>query len=121
MSFSHDSMISTTVDYLFQNKYTDIRADIQGYTQPSIITWTDTGQGHIPDITANYKGVYYVIEIETAGSINNDHSLSQWKLFSAFATQHNSAFCIVVPKAVEIKTKETIRLLGLYANVWTIQ
>lgn len=120
MNFSHDSIVSTTVDHLIQNNFTDIQADIQGYTQPSIITWTNTGQGHIPDITANHNGVYYVFEIETADSINTDHSSSQWKLFSAFATQHNSAFCLVVPRAFETKTKEIIRLLGINVTIWTI-
>ncbi|MDT3696631.1 MAG: hypothetical protein ROY99_09590 [Ignavibacterium sp.] len=94
----HDDMVKTTVNYIVSNLYTDEKADIDDYETPTKIIWSKTNDGHVPDVTAKYKDVEHIWEIETEDSISLDHTKSQWQLFSTFATQHYAIFHIVVPE-----------------------
>ena len=105
--------------YLYQNGFRDVQADLHGHTQPDIITWTETGRGHIPDVTAN-NGQLHVFEVETDDSIYDQHTEDQWNLFANFAQQHGARFWIVVPKGSESDAQLRLNQLGLQAKIWTV-
>lgn len=119
----HDAMVSFVVAYMKGNSFTDIKADIPGYTQPACIYWTAEGEksGHRPDATGvNQNGVSLLFEVETADTIAIEHTASQWKLFSAFAKQHNKTFYAVVPRGSSAAAQKEIERLGITAKVWEV-
>jgi len=115
----HDQMVRYVYDYLINNGYREVKADIGGFSQPDLIFWESSRQGHIPDVTAK-NGNLYVFEVETADSINDNHTQDQWTLFSAFAKQHGATFWVVVPNGYESTAKSRLTQLGIQGKVWTV-
>lgn len=116
----HTSMVSTLANHLSNESYKEIKADHVGHTQPEKITWKNSGEGHIPDVTATKNNKMHVFEIETCDSINDQHTEDQWKLFSAYAKQFEKIFIVVVPKSCERDANARVQTLGVSASVWTI-
>ncbi|MBC8458922.1 MAG: hypothetical protein H8D67_13085 [Deltaproteobacteria bacterium] len=113
----HDQIVRYAVNYLMNNGFSDIRADLQGQVKPTKITWKLTGHGHIPDVTAQ-NGQFYLFEVETDDSIFNDHTENQWKLFATYAREHNAKFWVVVPAGSEASVQLRLNELGIQAEVW---
>lgn len=112
----HDRMVQRVAELLRQNGFSDIRADLMGYRVPERIFWEKTGHGHIPDVTAN--GVNFcVLEVETYDSIDDRHASDQWKLFAAFASQHNAVFYVVIPAGSKSKAVQRLSALGILAEI----
>ena len=82
--------------------YLAIRADIQGYSRPDKIYWTERKkEAFIPDITCYKNDVErtpIVLEAEICESLGLEHSRRQWQLFSTHALNVNGEFHIVVPR-----------------------
>ena len=112
-------MIKDAVGYLVMKGYRNIKADLSGYTQPTKITWSATGKGHIPDVTAQ-NGNLLIFEVETADSISHTHTADQWKLFAAYADQHGAEFCVVVPNGFDSNARSRLNQLGIQAKVWEL-
>jgi hypothetical protein len=113
----HDQLVKKIAEYLVDKAgYFDVKADIEGYDRPTKIIWSDTKTGHIPDVTAS-NSPDVIIEVETDDSINDSHTESQWKLFSANSEQHNKQFLIVVPKGSKSKGEERVEELGISAEI----
>ena len=115
----HDQMVRYAVSFLGNNGYRDIKADLHGFVQPVKITWKATGQGHIPDVTAG-NGQLNLFEVETVDSINDQHTADQWKLFAAYANQHNAKFWVVVPNGLEAVAQSRVSQLGIQADIWEV-
>jgi hypothetical protein len=118
---THKSMVQTVYDHLKAHGYSNILADHIGGAQPGVITWKGQSSGHIPDVTAKLSGTIYVFEVETADSIEDSHTLSQWELFSAYAKQNNGRFIPVVPASSQELAKRVLVSNGIhYDDLWTI-
>jgi len=105
-------MVKTIALNLGVARYTDIRADLEGYETPEKVTWKETQKGHVPDVTGkDLNGVLHLYEVETEDSINEEHTTDQWNLFSAFAAQHGAVFHVAVPQTSVLDAK--IRALSL--------
>lgn len=116
---NHDHMVKVVADYLAAKHFREVHADLPGYVQPNRITWTQTGQGHIPDVTATGNELN-VFEVETADSVWDQHTADQWTLFAAFASQHGAVFWVVVPIGSAAAAQQRLRDLRLTAEVWEI-
>jgi hypothetical protein len=117
--FNHDQMVKYTANYLVNNGYRDIKADLYGFAPPAKITWQQTGTGHIPDVTAR-NGQLNIFEVETDDSIFDQHTADQWKLFAAYAHQKGAKFWVVVPIHYEADAQSRISQLGIQADIWGI-
>jgi hypothetical protein len=115
----HNKIVKDAADYLNMKGYVDIKVDLTGYTQPTKITWTATGSGHIPDVTAR-NGHLYIFEVETDDSISHTHTEDQWKLFAAYANQHGAEFWVVVPGVSEVSARRRLNELNISAKVWGV-
>ena len=113
----HDVLVKqVVVELLRLNSFSEICADLTGHSQPNRIYWETTGEGHIPDVTA--KGEHFCIfEVETYDSIEESHTSDQWKLFAAFANQHNAVFYVVVPVGYKKQATQRLTALGITAKV----
>lgn len=116
----HDKIVQYAANFLTTNHYRNIKADIPGYQTPTKIIWKDSGRGHIPDVTAN-GSEFNLFEVETADSINDQHTKDQWTLFATYAEQHNAVFWVVVPQGSGNAAKLRLSLLGLKGEVWEIK
>ena len=115
----HDKIVRDAVDYLTMQGFLNIKADLNGYVQPKKITWTATGKGHIPDVTAQSSNLL-IFEVETADSISHAHTADQWKLFSAYANQHGAIFWVVIPKGFDSDARSRLNQLGIQAKIWEL-
>ena len=115
----HDQMVQYTVNYLNNNGFSDIRADLKGRVQPTKITWKSTSRGHIPDVTAQ-NGQLFLFEVETDDSIFDDHAEDQWKLFATYAREHGAKFWVIVPAGLEPSAQLRLTELGIQAEIWTV-
>ncbi|MBU4501185.1 MAG: hypothetical protein KKA79_01220 [Nanoarchaeota archaeon] len=117
---THDQMVIDVYNHLLSKGYSDVRADLDGLSQPTRIYWEETKKGHIPDLTGNKNGTNCLFEVETEDSISDQHTEDQWNLFSANAKQHDKAFIVVVPKTSEASAQLHLNQLGIQADIWTV-
>ncbi len=115
----HDKMVKYVAKFLASNNYRNVKADLPGWTCPQQITWKSTGQGHIPDVTADGKH-FNLFEVETDDTINVSHTEDQWRLFAAYAQQHNAEFWVIVPLGSKTKAEQRLKALGIKASVWEV-
>ena len=111
----HDQIVKAVADHLTKKGYRNVMADVRPYGTPTKIVWKQSNQGHIPDVTADGM----VVEVETADSIDDDHTADQWRLFATYAEQHSQVFVVVVPEGSSAAAKRRLRELGVTAGVWT--
>lgn len=119
----HDQMVRKVYNHLISKGFIDVRADLKGLTQPELLYWKSTGEGHIPDVSGidgKNGNQLNIFEIETEDSIFDQHTESQWNLFAAYARQYGKEFRVVVPKESEASTNSRLMQLGIQADVWTI-
>lgn len=110
----HDQIVQVVVNHLAQKGYRNIRADLPGHAQPALVQGTK--QDHVPDVTAD--GV--IVEVETADTIENDHTTSQWSLFSDHAAKSGKAFWVVVPNGSVAAAQTHLNALGLTGVVYGV-
>ena len=115
----HDQMVAAVAQHLVAKGFRDVRADIPGFPQPEKIVWTGTNRGHIPD-ASGHGDAYCLFEVETADSINDQHTADQWTLFATYAAQHGAEFWVVVPVGYRGAADQRLKDLGLTAKVWEV-
>ncbi|OGQ94914.1 MAG: hypothetical protein A2284_18910 [Deltaproteobacteria bacterium RIFOXYA12_FULL_61_11] len=111
----HDQMVKAVAVHLENEGYCNVAADVKGYDPPTKIIWKRSDSGHVPDATAD--GI--IVEVETADSINNEHTADQWTLFAAYAAEHDQVFVVVVPEGSKASATRRLRELDVSAEVWT--
>lgn len=116
---THDSMVEKLVAFLVEKGHTDIKCALPDYTQPLQISWKD-GDGHIPDVTSTHDKTNHIFEVETTDTIDDEHTISQLKLFSANAKQYSKVFVVVVPKASKDDIQTVLTNNSVSATIWTI-
>ena len=125
-SQEHVNLIQMMASYFQSQGFTDVRADLPGYTQPETIRGTK--EDHRPDITCrgnDAERTVIILEAETASTVSDGHTASQWTLFSAAARQWGGEFHVVVPKVVAGRSghnvaKERAQQLGISLDqTWT--
>lgn len=113
----HDRMVKAAADHLVAKGFRDVRADVTGYPQPAKVTWKQTDQRHIPDVTG-WGSEFNLFEVETADSISDRHTADQWTLFATYRAQHGAVFWVVVPAGSAAAAHQRLEELGLSAKVW---
>jgi len=112
----HDEIVKKVAEALIESGYKDVKADIDNYDTPAEIVWEKTNKGHIPDVRGK-KDKEVIVEVETDDSINDDHTAGQWKLFSAYASQHDAEFMISVPEGSKEKAEKRLTELNISVSV----
>ncbi|MBD3196653.1 MAG: hypothetical protein GF317_16475 [Candidatus Lokiarchaeota archaeon] len=117
-SQEHKNLIWMMVEYFTNQGLENIKADIPGMRIPDTIF--GSLQNHKPDLTADFNGTSIIVEAETSSSIFDNHTSSQWMLFSEFAEEIKGEFHLVVPKGwrnVAIHRADSINVN--IATIWT--
>ncbi len=110
-------MVSYCANWLREKYYSDIKVDLTNYTEkPEPIIWVASQEGHIPDITTTSM----IFEVETADSINDEHTKDQWILFATHAANNNIEFWVVVPKGSAYVAQSRLNQLGITAKIWEV-
>lgn len=117
-SREHEDLIKMMVRYFTNQGFRNIKADVPG--MPTPVTIVGTKRSHVPDLTADKNGMRIILEAETSSSIFDDHTASQWSLFSDVAQKISGEFHIVVPKADRSAAEQSAANLGLRLDmIWT--
>jgi len=110
---AHDKVITVARGYLNQNEY-----DI--YENPG--SYKNAGIGdNYPDIIMTKKGtttVEFIIEVETADSINLAEATNQWK---KYANEIRATFYLLVPVNYKNIASNLCRQVGISARLGTYQ
>jgi hypothetical protein len=117
----HNRLINMMANHFRKLEYTDIKADITGYTRPDEI------YGHVPDLTCRKNDVtrtLIILEAETCDTIFHEHTDGQWKTFFNEASRKKGEFHLIVPKTCDGRSgrqmaNERLNQLGISATVWT--
>ena len=108
----HDQMVCAIVGALYEQNYSDIRADLQNFAKPEKIT------NCIPDVSAIKNSHLYLYEIETSDTIDIEHTRKQWKEFSDYAAKYsNVTFTVVIPDGYEYLAKTVLNQLSANALI----
>jgi hypothetical protein len=98
--------------------FRNIKTDVPGMPSPDIIFGTK--RNHVPDLTADNNGTRIILEAETSNSIFDDHTASQWSLFSDAAKKARGEFHVVVPKGYRSTAEQRLTDLGIKVDtIWT--
>ena len=117
-SKGHQDLINMMARYFATQGYRNIKADLPEMTSPDIIYGTK--RNHIPDLTANKNGTMVILEAETSSTISDDHTASQWSLFSDAAKKAGGEFYIVIPKGYRNYAEQRLAELCIGADsIWT--
>lgn len=124
----HDQIVRAVVDHFKGQSGCTIRADIDGYEQPSQIA------DHRPDVEVSVVKVVVdganrrisierlIFEVEVADSIDTDHTRSQCIEFADWASQRSTrTFVLVVPESEADAAQQMIDDLEIAGNaaLWT--
>jgi hypothetical protein len=103
----------------FRNEgFRNIKADIPEMQVPDLIYGTK--KNHVPDLTAKRNGTFIILEAETSGSVDDDHTTSQWSLFADAANKAGGEFHVVVPKGSRSAAEQKSNLLSIQIDtIWT--
>ena len=117
----HDIMVRSVARYVKEQGHSDIKVNLFGYGTPDQIYWETTKQGRTPDVTSkNIK--LFIIDVETADSINDPDTGALWRLFSTHARQQSKSFVVVVPKGSEQPARQRALDLGIKLDdVWALE
>jgi hypothetical protein len=113
---TREELIRRTTALLRTSEIFDVRADLKGYAAPSRVFWQRTGEGHLPDVT----GGRYVIQVETAASLELEHTRARCELFSAFTREHRYSFVVVVPEGYKRRMEWQLAQWSIAATVWQV-
>jgi len=114
--FEHTHLLEMLGEWLYGQEVTDVRADIDGFHRPDIISVEGGGEGLVPDATA--RGEQFLIyEVETPDSIDDEHTESQWRLFAEYAAKNNGSFHVVVHPMSVKDAKKRVKELSIDAKV----
>lgn len=123
----HDQLVLMMARYFKGLGYSEIKADIPGWTQPAGIFWTSSpDKKYVPDLTCkDSEGNFLILEAETCGTLEDAHTREQFKIFRAHANNSGGRFEVVVPKEcsgnnTRLKIIQIAKGWGIVLdNVWT--
>ena len=117
-SSEHEDLIDMMVRYFRSQGFRNIKADVPGIPNPDVVYGTK--KNHVPDITSDRNGIGIILEAETSSSIYDDHTASQWSLFSDAARKSGGEFHVVVPKGLRNNAEQRAADLGVKLDtIWT--
>ena len=86
----------------------NIRADLEGYEQPTSYTKIDANQPFTPDVTGKRHDNKYYIEIATKTE-NVYQKVSKWKLLSTLARRKGGKLFLIAPKGHKAFTERVLK------------
>lgn len=116
----HDRIVGELARGLIREGFTEVFADAEGFELPAELIWEGEEEGFVPDISGINEELY-LIEVETADSIRDEHTAQQWSMFAEAARQKEGRFVVAVPKGSGTEAMERLRELGLSATVWELR
>ena len=117
-SSEHEDLIKMMVRYFRGQGFRNIKTDVPGMPGTDVIYGTK--KNHVADLTADKNGIGIILEAETSSSIYDDHTASQWSLFSGAARKSGDEFHVVVPKGLRGNAERRAADLGIKVDtIWT--
>lgn len=112
-------MIRFVISALSKQGFADIKADVDGYPEPTPIEG-GSGVGHMPDVTGYKQGLLHIYEVETDDTISLPSTEDQWRIFTNFAETQGAKFVIVVPEEMERQAREQLARFKVHAQIWPV-
>ncbi|MBM3330703.1 hypothetical protein FJY68_02485 [candidate division WOR-3 bacterium] len=117
----HDQLVLMMAMFFQKRGYSDIRADIPGWTTPSEVHWQNQpDQRYYPDLTCrDNAGVFVVLEAESCATLGDEHTHEQFRIFRAYADTNGGRFETVIPSKCGDQDART--LLASHTQRWGIK
>lgn len=115
----HKELIRELVTTLEENGFVRIKADgLEGYERTEVVPSYNDETDHRPDVTSFKEGMTYLFEVETADSIDHEHTIMQWDTFANEASIFEyKEFYVVVPEGSEKAARSRLKELGFKGDV----
>ena len=92
-----DELIKKVLDtYVSRNGYSEVKANIDGFEQPSALNSKGTEERIIPDITAVKRGGRWYIELVRKDG-DAEKIVSKWKLLSVLGRAKGGGLILISP------------------------
>lgn len=85
------------VNWAKRRGISDIKANCEGFEQPSVFTKVEGEQPFTPDVTGKKSGSKFYLEIATKTE-NIQRDVSKWKLLSKLARMKGGKLFLMAPK-----------------------
>ena len=82
--------------WVARNGYSEVKANIEGYDTPSGLSFKDTDDKLVPDITAVKRGVRWYIEVVRKDA-EPEKTVSKWKLLSIVGKNKGGGLVLIAP------------------------
>lgn len=117
----HDQLILMMARHFKQQGFTEIKADMPGWTKPDYIYWTSNKNNrYYPDLTCyDSDGTSIILEAETCNTLSDQHTHKQFEIFRAHANKEKGRFEVVVP--ISCSGKDARQLISQQADSWGIE
>ena len=82
--------------WVARNGYSEVKANIEGYETPSGLSFKDTEDKLVPDITAVKRGARWYIEVVRKDA-DPEKIVSKWKLLSIVGKNKGGGLILIAP------------------------
>jgi hypothetical protein len=103
---------SKAINWAKRQGFTNIKANCDGYNQPSQFTKADSKNTFTPDVTGSKFGKKIYIEIATKPE-NIQREVSKWKLLSTLARLKGGKLFLLAPKGHKAFTERILKTYNL--------
>ncbi|ANH60609.1 MULTISPECIES: hypothetical protein [Dokdonia] len=103
----NNAFLNTTITYLENKGFENIKADVAGYETPTSFTRQETGNTIIPDIVAEKRGIKYFFEVSLK-STKPQLLKTKWLLLDTLTKMKDYRFRIITTKGHLSFTRDMI-------------
>ena len=96
------AVVEIMAEVLARSGYSDVRADVAGFTAPEVVR--GTVRSHRPSLAARAGNRPVLVDVFLPDESDVERQLSRWHLFASAAEQMGGEFHLVVPSWFEGRT-----------------
>ncbi len=111
----NSTFLNTTITYLENKGFENIKADVAGYETPTSFTRQETGNTIIPDIVAEKRSIKYFFEVSLK-STKPQLLKTKWLLLDTLTKMKDYRFRIITTKGHLSFTRDMIADTNLNKN-----
>ena len=111
-----ESLREEVVNWVKNNRFSDIKANLEGHSIPTSYSKPGEDQPYVPDVTGMKLGVKSYFEVATKEE-NPERSIRKWKLLSTLAEMRNGSLFLFAPRGHKAFVTNVVKERNLKAKV----
>ena len=119
----HDALLLNLGEFCLEQGFSELRLDLPDAfcARPDTLRLLQSDQFETPDASGMFEGQEYIFEVETEDSVEDEHTVSQWRIIAEYTAETGKKMVIAVPgQAVETVWRRLEELGIKGAEVWAL-